>query len=144
MGQVRNDFGELRVMPTLDYSGVEPGRVLEIEDEDVYHWVAGGWTPLTRYPVPHRLYPNHRGDELAYALPEPDPKDPSAIAVGAPPEDKTPGPVPTMQGEQGPELVNLPAGATVTPLPAPAATAPTAAPETAPAAPAPAAVDAKE
>lgn len=84
MGQVRNDMGEIRVMPTLDYSGVEPGRVLPIPDEDVYHWVAGGWTPLTRYPVPHRLFPNHQADPLAYALPEPDAENPSAIAVGTP------------------------------------------------------------
>lgn len=85
MGQVRNDTDEIRVLPTADYSGVKPGGVLEIRDEDVYHWVAGGWTPLTRYPVPHRLYPNHAADPLAYALPEPDEDDPSAIAVGTPP-----------------------------------------------------------
>jgi hypothetical protein len=129
MGQVRNDFGEVRVMPTLDYSGVEPGRVLEIPDEDVYHWVAGGWTPLTRYPVPHRLYPNHSDDELAYALPEPDDEDPSAIAVGAPAAAPSTPPPPAVPAA-APQVS--------------AATAPAAAPVPAPAAPAPAGTDAKE
>lgn len=120
MGQVRNDTGETRVLPTLDYSGWEPGRVLEIPDEDVYHYVAAGFTALTRYPVPYRLYPNHQADSNAYPLPEPDEDDPSAIAVG------TPKPAPA------------PAAAPAQP---PAATAPTAAPTRAPA---PAAATAKE
>jgi hypothetical protein len=84
MGQVRNDTGEIRVLPTADYSGVKPGGVVEVNDEDVYHWVAGGWTPLSRYPVPYRLYPNHQHDPLAFSLPEPPEDDPSAIAVGEP------------------------------------------------------------
>lgn len=84
MGQVRNDTGEVRVLPALDYAGWEPGRVLEIPDADVYHYVAGGYTALTKYPVPARLYPNHAHDPLAYALPDPDEDDPSAIAAGTP------------------------------------------------------------
>lgn len=115
MGQVRNDLGEIRVLPALDYAGWEPDRVLEIPDEDVYHYVAGGFTALTRYPVPYRLFANHKDDGLAYALPEPDPEDPSAIAVGA---DKP-----------APSAAPAPAVAQ-----APAATAPTAAPTPAPAA----------
>jgi hypothetical protein len=82
MGQVRNDHNNVMVLPTLDYSGVQPGQVIPVDDENVYHWAAGGFTPLTRYPVPHRLYPNHAHDPLAYALPEPDGADPSALAVG--------------------------------------------------------------
>lgn len=127
MGQVRSDYTEVMVLPTLDYTGVEPGRVIEVADEDVYHWVAGGFTPLTRYPVPHRLYPNHRHDPLAYALPEPDEDDPSAIAVGAPRDAAPPAPVPAPQPVP----------------PVPAATAPAAAPPTA-APDAPAAGSAKE
>jgi hypothetical protein len=122
MGQVRNDFDEVRVLPTFDYAGWEPGRVLEIPDADVYHYVAAGFTALTKYPVPRRLYPNHAGDELAYALPEPDPADPSAIAVGTPKPTATPAPAPAA-------------------APSPAATAPTAASTPAPA---PAAANAKE
>lgn len=90
MGQVRNDFGELRVVPTLDYSGIAPGQVLTVADEDVYHWVAGGWTALTKYPVPPLLYPNHRADPLAYeasvepaAAPAPAP-EPAPAPVAAP------------------------------------------------------------
>lgn len=74
-----------RVLPHLDYTPVRRGQVVEIPDEDVYHWVAGGFTALDRYPVPHRLYPNHRADPLAYALPEPHPSQPGATAVGTPP-----------------------------------------------------------
>jgi hypothetical protein len=125
MGQVRNDFGEVRVMPTLDYSGVEPDRVLDIPDEDVYHWVAGGWTALTRYPVPYRLYANHAHDPNAYALPAPKPEKLSAIAVGAPEAAVAP-----------------PAPQTPAPAPAPAAAPP--APAPAQAAAAPAGIDAKE
>jgi hypothetical protein len=82
MGRVRSDFAEVRVLPTLDYSGVAPGQVIEVPDDAVYHWVAGGFTPLTRYPVPYRLYANHAADPLAFALPEPSADDPSAVAVG--------------------------------------------------------------
>lgn len=152
MGQVRNDFGEVRVMPTLDYSGVEPDRVLDIPDEDVYHWVAGGWTPLTRYPVPHRLFANHADDELAYALPEPAAEDPSAIAVGAP-EDAVDEHQDANGGQADEHQGDATASATTTPPPPavpapvpqiPAATAPAAAPTPVPAAPAPAGTDAKE
>lgn len=108
MGQVRNDTGEIRVLPTMDYAGFEPGQVIEVADEDVYHWVAGGFTPLTKYPVPHRLYPNHQHDPLAYALPEPDPDDPSAIAVGKAPE---PGPTATASVAPPPAAVAAPAAA---------------------------------
>lgn len=134
MGQVRNDFGEVRVLPSADYAGVEPGRVLEIPDENVYHWVAGGWTPLTRYPVPHRLYANHSGDGLAYALPEPDAEDPSAIAVGEPVDA-----VEQRQVDAAPTTAAASSTAQN-----PAATAPTAAPTPAPAGPAQAAAETKE
>lgn len=111
MGQVRNDTGELRVLPVADYTGVKDGQVIDVPDDEVYHWVAGGFTALTRYPVPFRLYPNHQGDPLAYALPEPDADDPSAVAVG-PAEAAVPARPPAAQQT------------------VPAATAPAAAPET--------------
>lgn len=113
MGQVRNDTGELRVLPVADYTGIEDGTVVPVPDEEVYHWVAGGFTALTRYPVPFRLYPNHQHDPLAYPLPEPDADDPSAVAVGQP-EDA----VPTAAAPPAPQQT------------VPAATAPAAAPET--------------
>lgn len=125
MGQVRNDTGEIRVLPALDYAGWEPDRVLEIPDADVYHYVAAGFTALTRYPVPYRLYPNHKDDPNAYALPEPDAEDPSAIAVGTP---------------KPPTATTTTASATTT-TETTAATAPTAASTTAQAA---TAADAKE
>jgi hypothetical protein len=83
MGRVRSDFAEVRVLPTLDYSGVAPGQVIDVPDENVYHWVAGGFTPLDSYPVPYHLYPNHSADPLAVRLP--DPNAPIADAVPAAP-----------------------------------------------------------
>jgi hypothetical protein len=73
-----------RVLPHLDYTAVRRGDEWDVPDDEVYHWVAGGFTALTRYPVPYRLYPNHASDPLAYALPKPHPADPSAVAVGEP------------------------------------------------------------
>src|SRR5579859_7389263 len=109
MGRVRNDIddgleqyvdeqtGQLaerpaaRVLPHLDYSPIRRGQVIEVPDEEVYHWVAGGFTALDRYPVPHRLYPNHQADPLAYPLPEPHPSQIEATAVGqAPPPSPAP------------------------------------------------------
>lgn len=112
MGQVRNDTSEIRVLPAADYSGLRSGQMVEVPDDQVYHWVAGGFTPLTRYPVPYRLFANHQHDPLAYALPKPPDNDPSAIAVG--------------QAE--PEAPATAASQPAPQQPVPAATAPTAAP----------------
>lgn len=109
MGRVRNDrddgieqyvdeeTGQLAerpavlVLPHLDYTPVHRGQVVEVADEDVYHWVAAGFTALDRYPVPFRLYPNHQADPLAYPLPEPHPSQKEATAVGqAPPPSPAP------------------------------------------------------
>lgn len=122
MGLVRNDFGELMVAPTLDYTGIPAGATVDATcrvpgcqepghpQENVYHWVAGGWTPLERYPVPQLLYPNHRNDPLAYPVAPPAP--PAEAPADTPP---TPAAAP---GAPGPEPTALPAGAVVTPLPA--------------------------
>lgn len=135
MGRVRNDIDDgqeeyldeatgrmatrpaPRVLPHLDYTAVRRGDEWPVPDDEVYHWVAGGFTALTRYPVPYRLYPNHAHDPLAYALPEPHPLDPSAVAVGEPADA-------------------APASAPPASAPQPAAPAPAAAPDPAPAAPA--------
>lgn len=136
MGRVRNDIDDglddeglpaPRVLPHLDYAGVRRGGEFDVPDDEVYHWVAGGFTALTRYPVPYRLYPNHAHDPLAYALPEPDPKDPSAVAVGQSQDALPPNPAATATVDAQPAQ----AAQSET---QPAATAPTAASQTAPAA----------
>lgn len=102
MGFVRNDIDDgieqyvdddgnlaerpaARVLPHLDYTPVRRGQQFEVPDEEVYHWVAGGFTALERYPVPFRLYPNHQADPLAYPLPEPHASQPESTAVGPTP-----------------------------------------------------------
>lgn len=54
MKTFRNDFGQARVVPTLDYHLVEAGDTIGVPDEEWDHWVAGGWTPLEERPEPAR------------------------------------------------------------------------------------------
>ena len=80
---VRNDFREARVVPELGWALVPAGGILPVEAENAYHWAAGGWSVLERYPVPHHLYPNHQGDPIAYSLPAPEP-EPLGAPASAP------------------------------------------------------------
>lgn len=50
MKTFRNDFGQARVTPTLDYHLVEPGGTILVKDDQWDHWKAGGWTPLDERP----------------------------------------------------------------------------------------------
>lgn len=135
MGLVRNDFGEIRVTPTLDYTGIEPEGTVDVScrvpgcqepghpEENVYHWVAGGWTPLSRYPVPELLYPNHRDDPLAYPVaPDAGPlasggavEPGGAVVIGPGPAALTLPPAVAVRGEPGPEVTILPPGQPVAP-----------------------------
>lgn len=63
--RVRNDFGEGRVCPTLDYTFVQPGQSFAVPLEEAQHWAAAGWSVLDPYPVPGHLLGNYR-DGLAY------------------------------------------------------------------------------
>ena len=81
---VRNDFGEARVVPELGWALVPAGGILPVETENAYHWAAGGWSVLDRYPVPHHLYPNHQADPVAYSLPAPEPPPQGEPAPAAP------------------------------------------------------------
>lgn len=82
MARVRNDFGEVRVVPNAPffYGEVPAGHTFSVPDEDALHWAAGGWRVLDPYPVPEHLLPNHQ-DGLAYALP---PDEDAPVAVSAP------------------------------------------------------------
>lgn len=88
--QVRNDFGETRIAGALGWAEVEPGGEIPVEVENAYHWAAGGWTVLGRYPVPTHLLPNHQHDPNAYdpdAPVTPPPPQPAAPAAPAVPEE---------------------------------------------------------
>lgn len=52
MSRFRNDLGEDRVTPTLDYGLVEAGATFVVPDEEWAHWAAGGFTPLDPDPTP--------------------------------------------------------------------------------------------
>jgi hypothetical protein len=85
--QVRNDFGETRDVPSLGWEGIEPGGEITVEVENAYHWAAGGWTVLGRYPVPGHLLANHKHDPNAYdpeATITPPPPPPAAPVAAAP------------------------------------------------------------
>lgn len=117
--RVRNDHGEGRVVPHLGYSLVQAGQVLDVPDREAYHWAAGGFTVLDRYPVPEHLHANHAADPLAYPDPALDPLPgarPLAAAAGAP-----------VQSAPGPEP--QPAAPADAPEPEPAPAAPAALPE---------------
>jgi hypothetical protein len=45
MAVFRNDFGEDRVVPTLGWHAVPAGETVTVPDEEIEHWVAGGWVP---------------------------------------------------------------------------------------------------
>jgi hypothetical protein len=56
MAQFRNDFGEDRVVSTLGYTLVANGATFTVPDDEVEHYIAGGFTsvspPSTAAAVP--------------------------------------------------------------------------------------------
>lgn len=82
---VRNTTGEDRVCASLGWVLIPDGESIEVEDEDAYHWAAGGWTVEGSYPVPHHLYPNHASDLNAFALPAPEQAETEDPAPELPP-----------------------------------------------------------
>lgn len=51
MAIIRNDFGEDRVVSVLGWSLVPAGQTVTVPDDEVHHWVAGGWTQLDETPA---------------------------------------------------------------------------------------------
>lgn len=51
MAIIRNDFGEDRVCPTLGWGMVPAGQTAIVADDEVHHWVAGGWTHVDKTPA---------------------------------------------------------------------------------------------
>lgn len=51
MAVIRNDFGEDRVTPTLAWGLVPAGGTATVPDDEVHHWVAGGWTHVDENPA---------------------------------------------------------------------------------------------
>ena len=51
MAIIRNDFGEDRVAPTLGFHMVPAGETATVPDDEVHHWVAGGWTHVDQTPA---------------------------------------------------------------------------------------------
>lgn len=51
MATIRNDFGEDRVAVTLGYHLVPDGATVTVPDEELVHWVAGGWTHVDPTPA---------------------------------------------------------------------------------------------
>lgn len=45
MASFVNDWKVPRVCPTLGFPEVAPGGTITVPDDEVEHWVAGGWTP---------------------------------------------------------------------------------------------------
>jgi len=45
MATMRNEFGEPRVCPSLGFHEVADGETITVPDEEIEHWVAGGWVP---------------------------------------------------------------------------------------------------
>lgn len=43
MAIFRNDFGEDRIVPHLDYTLVPAGATVTVPDDQAHHWEAGGW-----------------------------------------------------------------------------------------------------
>lgn len=74
----RNDFGEGRVTPMLDYILIDPGQVITVPDGEWEHWDAGGWAaldpdprlaaaaaPAVVKPAPPAVTATPEGDEVA-------------------------------------------------------------------------------
>jgi hypothetical protein len=51
MARVRNDFGEDRVAVTVGYQLVPAGQTITVPDDEVEHWIAGGWTLVEEAPA---------------------------------------------------------------------------------------------
>lgn len=51
MARVRNDFREDRVAPMLGYTLVAAGQDIPVPDDEVVHWIAGGWTLVEETPA---------------------------------------------------------------------------------------------
>lgn len=45
MAVFRNDWQVARICPTLGFHEVASGGTITVPDDEVEHWVAGGWTP---------------------------------------------------------------------------------------------------
>src|SRR5690242_9913729 len=46
MAKLRNDWGHLRICPTLGFQEVEAGGTITVADDEAEHWIAaGGWVP---------------------------------------------------------------------------------------------------
>lgn len=45
MATLRNDWTIPRVCPTLGFHEVPPQGTITVPDDEIEHWIAGGWTP---------------------------------------------------------------------------------------------------
>lgn len=45
MAILRNDSREPRICPTLGFHEVAPGATITVADDEIEHWIAGGWVP---------------------------------------------------------------------------------------------------